>query len=120
FRASMLAASNPPLCHDLLNQAIAADPVSAKYHRALAEEDAATGDVPNALTQYDQAVRRDPNNMNLRIEYADLLRKSGRDAEARRQYEAALAINSALPPTEIQRLPEAKAAQIGKALESLR
>jgi hypothetical protein len=54
----------------------------------------------------------DPNNIELRIEFAELLRRRGEVAEARWQYQRALELNDALPPQEIRRLPAPRADEI--------
>lgn len=119
YRASLLAGGNLPLARQLLEKAIATDPSQARYHRTLAEVDLNAGDIPNALGEYQQAIERDPNDLDLRIEYADALRKYARNPEARREYEKVLELNSKLPPTEIRRLPEDRVNQIRSILSSL-
>jgi hypothetical protein len=105
YRAALLARDNPMMARELLAAAIAADPLSVRYHRSMAELNLSQRDVGNALNEYRRAVALDPNNMELRIEYADELRRRGQGTEAVAQYRRALEINDLLAPQEIRRLP---------------
>ncbi len=57
-----------------------------------------------AIEHYAEAVRLDPQNMRLRIEYADVLLEAGRNKKCLRQLNAALRRNSRLPPESLARL----------------
>jgi len=75
--------------------------------------------MPAALDNYAQALALDPNNIDLRLEYADFLRDHNRPADARQQYERALWYNQQLKIDEIRRLPPARVEQISKTIQSL-
>jgi tetratricopeptide (TPR) repeat protein len=60
---------------------LAADPTSIALRRGMAQVDAASGDLDRALTAYGDVTRRAPTPGYL-IEYADLLRAAGREADA--------------------------------------
>jgi len=119
YRAAMLSAEKPLLARQLLEKAATTDPTSARCRRALAELAGNTGDMPAALDNYAQALALDPNNIDLRLEYADFLRDHNRPADARQQYERALWYNQQLKIDEIRRLPPARVEQISKTIQSL-
>jgi Flp pilus assembly protein TadD len=56
------------------------------------------GDVVTAERELRRAVRAAPNDWSLRLDRAVLLRRLGRRAAARREYERALALNPRLTP----------------------
>jgi len=115
FRAeqvALLGGTDVLLRQQLLNEAIQADPMSDRYRIARAELETHTGDLSHALIDYEQALRLDAYNLELRLEYADLLREHSRHAEARRQYQRVLDLNDKLAPDEIRRLPPSRISQI--------
>lgn len=118
-QAALIARSNSLTARQLLDAAIAADPRSVRYVRARAELEIATGDAPAAFADYQRALRLDPYNMELRLEYADQLRAHGSAAAARKQYELTLQQNARLAPDEIKRLSPERVAQLSKLIESL-
>ena len=81
YRAALLAHDNPLMAREMLAAAITADPMSVRYHRAMAELDANQHEWTNSLAEYRKAVELDPNNIELRIEFAELLRRRGEVAE---------------------------------------
>src|SRR5205807_4637623 len=103
----------------LIDGALAADPVTPRYRRARAELELATGDFSAAWADYDRALQLDPNDMSLRLEYANALREKRRGAEARKQYELTLWQNSRLAPDEIKRLTPEQIEQITRTIQSL-
>jgi tetratricopeptide (TPR) repeat protein len=117
YRAALIS---PAAAEQLLEKAIAADPLSVRNRRALAELNLKLKQIDLALKQFAECVALDPNNMDLRLEYADALRDNRRFDEARAQYEQVLRINDALPKTEIQRLPDAKSAYVRDQLAKLK
>lgn len=119
YRAALLGHDNPLMAREMLAAAIAADPMSVRYHRAMAELDESQREWSNALAEYRKAVELDPNNLGLRIEYAGLLHRRGNAAEARRQYERVLELNELLPSQEIRRLPVKKVDEIRAILRTL-
>ena len=77
------------------------------------------GREPLAPSDYAAAVTMDPNNMELRIEDAQILAQSKHPAEAREQYQKALWLNDQLPPSEPQRLSAERVRQVTMAMASL-
>ena len=115
FRAeqvAMLAGANSLLSRQLLDGAIAADPVSAKYRHARAQLEILLGDLDGAWQDYAQSLHLDPNNLDLRLEYADQLREHRLLDEARRQYRQVLDLNAKLASDEIKRLAPERVAAI--------
>jgi tetratricopeptide (TPR) repeat protein len=116
YRAALLAPSNPMMAREMLAAAIAHDSKSVRYHRSMAELDVDQQDWTNALAEFGKAIELDPNNMGLRIEYADALSRRGQIALAQDQYRRALAVNDELPAEEIRRLPPATVARLRAAV----
>ena len=115
FRAAQAAiqsGADPSLVRQLLNEAIETDPINDRYRITRGQLEARIGDLPHALVDYDQALRLDPCNLELRVEYADVLRENHRPADARRQYQRALELNDQLAPDEIRRLPDGRVREI--------
>jgi tetratricopeptide (TPR) repeat protein len=110
FRAARAALADPApgsaeLALQLLDRAIAADPSRPQYwlHRAYARMRSGASDVAAVRSDYEQALRLDPNNVDVRIEYADTLRRVGDRAAAAEQYRLALHYNDLLSPDEPKR-----------------
>jgi hypothetical protein len=66
--------------------------------------DVAPEDAQQAIDDFTRAVELNPNDIDLRIEYADLLERFGRRGEAADQLLAALALNDQLDQAEPERL----------------
>jgi len=73
-----------------------------------------------ALEDLATAVSLDPQEMSIRLEYADALERAGRNDEAARQIEHALRINDAYDPDEIERLSPSRVEELQARLASLR
>jgi O-antigen ligase len=91
----------------LFDRAIARDPNRPQYwlHRAYARLRAPGPDAAAVKADYQQALRLDPNNVDMRLEYADILRRFNDPAGAAREYREALRYNDLLSSDEIKRLP---------------
>ena len=78
----------------LLSLSIVA-PNSGRAHQALAHEFAERGNTAEAITQYQAALKIDPQLPGLHFELGDMLRASGSEhqAEAAAEYKAALQVN---------------------------
>jgi O-antigen ligase len=61
-------------------------------------------DAQQSIDDFGRAVALNPNDVDLRIEYADLLERFGRQISAAEQLEAALKIDDKLDPKEPERL----------------
>jgi tetratricopeptide (TPR) repeat protein len=119
YRAALLARDNPMMAREMLASALAADPMSVRYHRAMAEFDVNQKDFANAFSEYRKAIELDPHNMEVRVEFAEELGRHGSPREARIQYERVLELNDALGPQEIRRLPAKKVEELRSILASL-
>jgi Tfp pilus assembly protein PilF len=104
-----------------LSRAIAADPTRAGYWvtRAKAEDASPTPDFARVRADYEQALRIDPNNVDVRLDFAAVLARQGDANAARVQYESALAYNDKLHPDEPKRLKPARLGEIRRALAAL-
>lgn len=118
-QASLVARSDPLVAQQLIDGAVAAHPANARYLRARAQLEASTGALPAAWADYRRALELDPRNMDLRLEFADLLRLHNLGADARAQYEKALEQNDQLAPDEIKRLSPEKVNLIRKWIDAL-
>jgi len=119
FQAALLSTSNPQVAGNLLADAVANDPASPRYRRALAQFEVSQKEIDRAINDYSAAVGMDPNNMELRIEFAQVLGQHKHPAEAREQYQKALWLNDQLPPTEPQRLSAERVKQVSAAVDGL-
>jgi tetratricopeptide (TPR) repeat protein len=71
-------------------------PKSALMHQVMAHELAKQGDTAGAITNYREALKTDPQLPGLHFELAEMLNASGSQngqEEAKKEYEAALAVN---------------------------
>jgi hypothetical protein len=100
----------------LLDAAITADPRRVRYLNARAGLETATGEDDRAARDYEQILRLDPHNLELRSQYAALLDRMGRHADAVEQYGKVLQFNDALAPDEIRRLPPKRVEEIHRRI----
>ena len=125
FRAARAAlahpAADPAPALTWLDRAIAADPNRPQYwlHRAYARLRTRSPDVAAVRADYEQALRLDPNNVDVRLEYAEVLRRFGDPAAAAEQYRLALHYNDLLSPDEPKRLPPARVDEVKRAVAEL-
>lgn len=118
-QAAVLGQGNPLMMRQLLDAAVEANPASVRYRLARAELEVSINDLSRARADYQQILRLDPNNIDLRLEYAKFLQSHGSPAEAREQYQAALAINNKRLPDEVRKLSPAAVNQIRDAIKQL-
>jgi O-antigen ligase len=125
FRAARAALLEPPpgntrAALSLLDSAIRSDPSRPQYwlHRANARLRAPAPDAAAVRADYEQALRLDPNNVDVRIEYAEVLNRFGDRAAAAEQYRQALRYNDLLSPDEPKRLPRARLEAVRAALDA--
>jgi len=71
----------------------ALDPDSFRVHQVLAEADAESQQIPEAIAEYKLAIERSPRHPGLSEELGDLLWANGRTAEADAAYSAELAVD---------------------------
>jgi cytochrome c-type biogenesis protein CcmH/NrfG len=68
---------------------------------------------------YERALRLDPNNVEVRLEYGEALRRFGDPSGAAEQYREALRYNDLLAADEVKRLPRQRVEQVNRAIEEL-
>ncbi len=126
FRAAMALASGDRAdsreVEPLLNAAVAANPMNPRYYRVRAEF-ASAQKSPNTQAiraDYESALRIDPNNVDIRLEFAEALARLGDHAEAKRQYELALSYNDQLDPQESKRLSAKRLAEIHATMQKMK
>ena len=125
FRAARAALLEPPPGNTpaaiaLLDAAISLDPNRPQFwlHRANARLRSPTPDAAAVRSDYEQALRLDPNNVDARLEYAGVLERIGDRAAAAEQYRQALRYNDLLSPDEPKRLPPDRLKAARAALEA--
>lgn len=119
FRAeqsALLGRGNPLMMRQLIDAAVSADPFAVRYRLARAVLAESVNDLAQADADYRRILQLDPNNLELRLQYAHLLEKQGRRPEAREQYRQTLQFNDKLPPDEIRRLSPEQLRQVQKAM----
>ena len=75
--------------------------------------------ITDSIAHYDKALSLDPNNLGVRIDYADALLKFGDKKSAAEQYRRALTTNDGYDKTEPKRLTPERAQQIDETIKSL-
>jgi hypothetical protein len=114
--ATALIASNAPLeqVKAMLASAIERNPKSVVYYltRAMLELRSSTPDIAAVQRDFDAALKLDPQNIGVRLDYADALLKHGKPQEAAAQFRAALATNEKYDVTEPKRLPPTRVSEI--------
>jgi hypothetical protein len=93
---------------ELLDQAISADPTSSRTlltrARYLFDRAPTEANISQCLADYGNAILMNPNDVDLRIEYAGALERFGKRDEAAAQLAAALETNEAYDPAEPERI----------------
>jgi hypothetical protein len=102
----------------LLDRATTLDPNRPDYwlSRANAELLRPAPDPRRIREGYDRALAIDPNNVQVRLEYASMLRRLGDDTGALAQLREALRYNALLSPDEPKRLPPERVAEVEKII----
>jgi O-antigen ligase len=118
-RAMVYANADRPHVKVLLDVAIARDPREPRYYIMRAHVEDEQGDSAGAKSDYQKALALDPNNVEMRLEYAQMLEKINEPAAARRQYQIALQMNNLLAPDEPKRLPMKDVGEIRKRIQDL-
>jgi hypothetical protein len=118
-----VARSNVQAIRELLDLAMAADPLAIQpmLDRARLEQQVQPeiADLATAVRLFARVVELNPTDVVLRIEYAALLERVGRTAQAAEQLRTALAYNDQLDPKEPKRLPPDQLAQTQAKLKEL-
>jgi O-antigen ligase len=95
-------------------ETIRRDPRNSTYHRLAADILwASPGNLAEAIEHMASAVQRDPQSLDMRIEFAEKLVSAGRGKEAIEQLEAAEVINNALLEGSIFKLNADAMAKLG-------
>jgi tetratricopeptide (TPR) repeat protein len=102
--------------------AIRANPLSAAYHatRAEFESHQPQPDPARVRNDFERCLAIDPENVQTRLAYAQVLEALHFAGDAREQYEKALWYNDQLADDEIERLSAAKVAAIRANIARLR
>jgi O-antigen ligase len=124
FRAAQALAyqnSSSEYVRGMVAKAIAANPLAGKYHSWLAgyELSQPQPDAQAITLSFQNALRLNPADVELRLAYADALVKLGDNALAAEQYREALRYDDLLPQGEPKRLPAERRAQISQNADSL-
>lgn len=124
-RYVVAAGAKPAAARDLIDAAIAHDPMSAQYFNFRARLEFAA-DPETALADERRAIALDPCDFRQRIQFAQTLRTLARrdhrpdfDREALDQLRAALRVNDALPAAEVKRLSSADRSTAQAAVDDL-
>lgn len=106
---------------DLIDRAIAADPGRPEYWllRARSRLNGPAPDAGRVRGDFEQALRLDPNNVDARLEYADVLRRLGDRPAAAEQLRLALHYDDLLSPDEPKRLTPQRVRDVTKQLEEV-
>ncbi len=115
-------AGDPPRTKAMLDLAIEASPLDAGYRVARAELARSLRPPADqmAAEDYATAIKLDPNNLQNRIRYAEVLEKLTLPREAAEQLEKVLELNGRLKEEEKKRLPAAQLADLASRVEKLR
>lgn len=115
-------AGDPPRTKAMLDLAIEANPLDAGYRVSRAELARSLRPPADqmAADDYAAAIKLDPNNLQNRIRYADVLEKLTLPREAAEQLEKVLELNGRLKEEEKKRLPKAQETDIASRVEKLR
>ncbi len=108
------AIGDPARSRQFVADALRANPRLIEAHQRDAELRLAVGDGPGVRAAYDAAVRLNPNDVPIRLQYAAALDKLHDRSAAAAQYRAALAADAALPVGEPKRLKPERVAELQK------
>lgn len=113
-RAMAMAGDKPERVKAILDQAIGADRRSVIAHltRASVELHQPKPEANQVRVDYDSALAIDPQNIQIRLDYADALQKLGDPKAATEQLKLALITNSQYHPDEPKRLSQQLVKQI--------
>jgi O-antigen ligase len=120
--ALVIATADPAQVSAALDAATMGDPhmtgphlLRARYLRRMTPSDRDT-----IVNSYEAALRLNPNDVAIRIEYGDYLREIGRNAGAAEEYAKALAYNDQFPPDEPKRLSPQRVGELTDLIARLR
>ena len=116
-----LFAGRPSEARRLLDRAIATDPNRGEYHLARVSAEAMGPDASpaRARADFERAIHLDPNNVQVRLDYARLLTNLGDRPAAAEQFRIALRYNDQLHSDEPKRLTAEQVREVEKSLAAL-
>jgi hypothetical protein len=120
FRAALITPPERARRHFV--DAIAENPEEATYRYRAAQKElmAKSPDKDWVRKNYLTALTLDPNNVRLRLEFADVLASWGEKVEAAQQYRVALRYNDLLNPDEKTRLGAEESKEVESKLDAQR
>ncbi len=119
-RALMWSNSDAKQVRMRLTQAIDANPLRVLYRATAAELDAAADRRNAAAGEFETALKLNPNDVAVRLRYAQLLSQWGRADESQQQYELALRRDDQLEVGDPKRLAPDRRQHILHLLETLK
>jgi O-antigen ligase len=119
--ALVQAGAPPQRVKAALDVTIATNPMNVMYYlaRARYELRQPTPDVPAIRADFDTALALDPQNIEVRLEFAELLSKWNDRATAAQHLRKALDTNAGYDPAEPERLPPERVRQIEAKISAL-
>ncbi len=118
--ASRAAQKDPAEAARLFDAAVQTDPSSVKFLVTRAEfARESHQDLHRVLEDFAQAVRLDPNNVDLRRRFSRILEAAGQRSAAAEQLKAALDADTGLSPDEPKRLKPRDVKEIREAIQSM-
>jgi tetratricopeptide (TPR) repeat protein len=120
-RALAFAQAPPQRVRDMLARAIASDPLAVEHYLMRARYDLSLPetDARQVIADYERALQLNPNDVPMRLEYAEALQTLGRTEDALHQYRLALHYNDQLHPHEPKRLTPQQEQQLRRRMADL-
>jgi len=118
-RALLFARSDAQPVLDRLSRAVSTNPSGIDAHLMRAQFNANLNNPDAAVRDYGDALRLNPNDVSMRLRYAETLAAFGKRTEAVEQVRTALKYDDLLDPAEPKRLDVAHKAKLRSLIDSL-
>jgi O-antigen ligase len=112
--------AKPQEAEAMLDRAIASNPSEIKYYLLRARIAMSEGGYDRARADFEKAIALNPNDVDIRLDFAEILKRTGHPADAGNQYRMALEANDRLNPDEPKRLPKGRVEEIHRAIDELK
>ncbi|MGH7214008.1 MAG: hypothetical protein ACREIT_04525, partial [Tepidisphaeraceae bacterium] len=114
--------AGPEQIRPWLARALETNPFAPEYYltRARYELNLQPVDQQTVRADFESALRLNPNAVDIRLEYADILARFGPKQEAVAQYEKSMEYNRLLDPNEPKRLTSKKIEEVERAIAELK